>query len=35
MCVFEENIIKFEKYCVEYNLLKEEVIIDIIKGNVL
>ncbi|MBO4984550.1 MAG: PhoH family protein [Bacteroides sp.] len=33
MCAFEENIIKLEKYCVEYNSLKEEVIIDIIKGN--
>ncbi len=33
MCAFEENIIKLEKYCTEYNLLKEEVIIDIIKGN--
>lgn len=33
MCAFEENIIKLEKYCAEYNSLKEEVIIDIIKGN--
>ena len=33
MCAFEENIIKLEKYCAEYNQLKEEVIIDIIKGN--
>lgn len=33
MCTFEENIIKLEKYCAEYNSLKEEVIIDIIKGN--
>ena len=33
MCAFEENITKLEKYCVEYNSLKEEVIIDIIKGN--
>ena len=33
MAAFEENIIKLEKYCVEFNSLKEEVIIDIIKGN--
>ena len=33
MCAFEENITKIEKYCAEYNSLKEEVIIDIIKGN--
>ena len=33
MCAFEENIIKLEKYCTEYNSLKEEVILDIIKGN--
>lgn len=33
MCSFEENMIKLEKYCAEYNSLKEEVIIDIIKGN--
>ena len=33
MCAFEENITKHEKYCAEYNSLKEEVIIDIIKGN--
>lgn len=32
MCAFEENIIKLEKYCAEYNSLKEEVIIDIIKA---
>jgi phosphate starvation-inducible PhoH-like protein len=30
---FEENIVKLEKYCAKYNSLKEEVIIDIIKGN--
>jgi len=30
---FEENITKLQKYCAEYNFLKEEVIIDIIKGN--
>jgi len=33
MCAFEESIIKLEKYCAEFNSLKEEVIIDIIKGN--
>ena len=33
MCAFEENILKLEKYCAEYNQLKEEVIIDIVKGN--
>ena len=33
MCAFEENITKLEKYCAEFNSLKEEVIIDIIKGN--
>ena len=32
MCAFEENITKLEKYCAEYNSLKEEVIIDIIKN---
>ena len=33
MSAFEENITKLEKYCAEYNSLKEEVIIDIVKGN--
>jgi len=33
MCAFEENILALEKYCLKYNSLKEEVIIDIIKGN--
>ena len=33
LCAFEENIIKLQKYCTEFNSLKEEVIIDIIKGN--
>ncbi len=33
MCAFEENIIKLEKHCAEYNSLKEEAIIDIVKGN--
>ena len=32
MCAFEENITKLEKYCAEYNSLKEEVILDIVKG---
>ena len=32
MCAFEESIIALEKHCVKYNSLKEEVIIDIIKG---
>lgn len=33
MAAFEENIIALEKHCLEYNSLKEEAIIDIIKGN--
>lgn len=33
MCAFEEDVVKLEKYCAEHNSLKEEVIIDIIKGN--
>ena len=33
MCAFEESILKLEKHCAEYNSLKEEVIIDIIKDN--
>lgn len=32
MCTFEENIIAIEKHCVKYNSLKEEDILDIIKG---
>ena len=32
MCAFEESIIALEKHCTKYNSLKEEVIIDIIKG---
>ena len=32
MCAFEESIIALEKHCVKYNSLKEEVIIDIVKG---
>ncbi len=31
--VFEKNIHALEKYCSEYNSLKEEVIINIVKGN--
>ena len=33
MCAFEETIIKLQKHCAQYNSLKEETIIDIIKGN--
>ena len=33
MCAFEEHILKLERYCAEFNSLKEETIIDIIKGN--
>lgn len=33
MCAFEENILALEKHCAQYNSLKEEIIIDIIKGN--
>lgn len=32
MCAFEEAILALEKYCVQYNSLNEEVILDIIKG---
>ena len=32
MCAFEESIIALEKHCVKYNSLKEEVILDIVKG---
>ncbi|MCP9613103.1 PhoH family protein [Coprobacter tertius] len=31
--VFEQKIKELEKYCAEYNILNEEVIIDIIKGD--
>ena len=34
MCAFEESIIALEKHCAKYNSLKEEVIIDIIKGKI-
>lgn len=32
MCAFEENILALEKHCAQYNPLKEEVILDIVKG---
>ena len=32
MCAFEENISALEKHCAQYNSLKEEVILDIVKG---
>ena len=32
MCAFEESILALEKYCAQYNSLKEEVILDIVKG---
>ena len=32
MCAFEENILSLEKHCAQYNSLKEEVILDIVKG---
>lgn len=32
MCAFEETILALEKYCAQYNSLKEEVILDIVKG---
>ena len=32
MCAFEENIMAIEQHCVKYNSLKEEDILDIIKG---
>lgn len=31
--LFEEKIKKIEKYCLEFNVLNEDIIIDIIKGN--
>ena len=33
MVAFDESVQKLQNYCAEYNLLSEEVIIDIIKGN--
>lgn len=32
ICAFEESILALEKYCAQYNSLKEEVILDIVKG---
>lgn len=32
MCAFEESILALEKHCAKYNSLKEEVILDIVKG---
>ena len=32
MCAFEESIIALEKHCAQYNSLKEEVILDIVRG---
>ena len=32
MCAFEESITALEKHCNKYNSLKEEVILDIVKG---
>lgn len=32
MCAFEEAILALEKYCMQYNSLNEEVILDIVKG---
>lgn len=32
MCAFEENILALENHCAQYNSLKEEVILDIVKG---
>ena len=32
MCAFEENILALEKHFAQYNSLKEEVILDIVKG---
>ena len=33
MCAFEESILALEKHCAQYNSLKEEVILDIVKGH--
>lgn len=33
MCAFEEVVLALEKYCVQYNSLNEETILDIVKGN--
>ena len=33
MALFEEKVNELIRYCAEYNLLNESVIIDIVKGN--
>ena len=33
MCAFEEAVLALETYCVQYNSLNEETILDIVKGN--
>ena len=33
MAIFEEKITELMRYCAEYNLLSEEAVIDIVKGN--
>lgn len=33
ICGFEENVLAMQKYCITYNTLNEETIIDIVKGN--
>ena len=33
MCAFEEAVLAIEKYCLTYNVIDEETIIDIVKGN--
>lgn len=33
ICGFEENILAMEKYCITYNTLSEENVLDIIKGS--
>ncbi len=32
ICAFEESMLALEKHCAQYNSLKEEVILDIVKG---
>lgn len=33
ICGFEENVLAMEKYCITYNMLNEETIIDIVRGS--
>lgn len=33
ICGFEESVLAMQKYCITYNLLNEETIIDIVKGS--